>query len=194
MFARLLAAFCLFNLAVALGQSGSGLVVYLRTDPATPTRPIEQMKRELTPMLAAAGYQMEWTSGRVETSSALVVVNLHGTPDTSNSLAATAISEDGVLPFITVNCGNLAHLLAPSLLTEAGARRDFLYGRALARVLAHELYHVLANTREHARDGVAKPRFTAADLLAERFDLQPASVIRMEAVSSISSNEAPSGR
>ena len=123
----------------------------------------------------------------------LVVVDIRSAADTSRSLASTSVNGDTVLPFIVLNSGNLTRLVGPALAGEAGARRDFLFGRAMARVLAHELYHVLANTREHANTGVGKPQFTASDLLGERFDFEAVTVARMEAPSSASS-DAPSGR
>jgi hypothetical protein len=42
-------------------------------------------------------------------------------------------------------------------------------GRALGRVLAHELYHIFANTTRHAADGVGKPAYSVADLLSADF-------------------------
>jgi hypothetical protein len=60
-------------------------------------------------------------------------------------------------------------LLAPELARIEPAQRDFLYGRAMGRVLAHELYHVIANKREHAGSGVGKESFNAGDVLGEHF-------------------------
>jgi hypothetical protein len=208
LFARLLAAFCLLHLAVGMsraasdGPANSELLVYLRADSS---RPIEYMKHELAPLMATAGFHLAWRdSDRTESNGALAVMQLRGTcgmpagkfaidPGEPKELASAAVSEDAVLPFITVNCTGLTRLLAPALMQELGARRDYLDGRALARVRAHELYHVLANTREHARDGIGKPVFSAADLLDERFDFEPATRSKMES-STVTSSDAPSGR
>jgi len=46
------------------------------------------------------------------------------------------------------------------------ADREELLGRALGRVMAHELYHVLLRTRKHGHSGLARPVLTSADLLA----------------------------
>jgi len=163
--------------------------VHLRADPA---RPIEHMKREIGPLLSSTGFRVEWRDAdEVQSTGALAVVELRGTcglpagnllVDSADpkELASTFLSEDTVLPFITVNCGAVTRLLGPALVTEAGARRDYLYGRALARVLAHELYHVLANTREHAHDGIAKANVTVSDLLGERFEFAPGSKVKLE--------------
>lgn len=193
MFARLLAAFCLFNPAVVLCQSGSELVVHLRADGAVSAATVEHMKRELGMLLQGSSYRLEWPNSRVETSGMLVVLEIRGSADGSKALASTSVNRDGVLPFIVLNSGNLSRLVGSALAGEPAARRDFLFGRAMARVLAHELYHVLANTREHATSGVGKPQFTASDLLGERFDFEAVTVARMETPASASS-EAPSGR
>lgn len=187
MFARLLAAFCLFNLAV-VPVWASELVVYLRTDSLQPARPVEIMKRELAPMMLLAGYRVEWRDAPDKigsTPSFLVVVEMHGScampagsfasdvaaPETK-TLASTAVSDDNVLPFSFINCSGLTRMLAPLIASEAGARRDFLYGRAMARLLAHELYHILANTRDHDGEGIAKSHFSFSDLLTERFEFE----------------------
>jgi hypothetical protein len=83
------------------------------------------------------------------------------------SLATTAITDSRVLPFSTVNCGALTRALQPVLVKEPGAQRDLLYGRALARVIAHELYHALSRTTCHAHSGIAKSAFSRDDLLGE---------------------------
>ena len=41
----------------------------------------------------------------------------------------------------------------------------------MGRLLAHELYHMLANKRGHAESGVGKASFSASDVLGERFTL-----------------------
>jgi len=46
----------------------------------------------------------------------------------------------------------------------------FVYARAMARLMAHELYHVIEQTYAHARSGVAEPAFTVAELLSDRLE------------------------
>jgi len=194
MSARLLALCCLFTFVMPVGMSASDgplepeLLVYLRADAKQSPAPLAWMKRELTPLMQSAGYRIEWrdsqTAGAVPSVDQLVVVELRGTcglsngtaaaPDDLNQLAATAITDGHVLPFATVNCASLNHTLGASFATEAGARRDFLYGRAMARVVAHELYHMIVGTKDHTVDGVSKPCFNMTDLTAERFAFEPA--------------------
>lgn len=46
--------------------------------------------------------------------------------------------------------------------------REKVFGRAIGRVLAHELLHVFAKTAHHSVHGVDQPAFSVAELLAER--------------------------
>jgi hypothetical protein len=49
----------------------------------------------------------------------------------------------------------------------------------MARLLAHEFYHVLAQTEHHTETGVAKARFSTADLLADHFHFEGAALNRV---------------
>jgi hypothetical protein len=60
--------------------------------------------------------------------------------------------------------------------------RDFLYGRALARVLAHEFYHVLVHTHKHTSKGVAKKAHSADDLLSDHFDFDAVALAQLRQV------------
>jgi hypothetical protein len=180
MFARLLAAFCLCNLVV-LPVSGkdrpeSAVVVYLSGAGTQPQRPLQYMKDEADRLMQSAGYRVQWNTQRPTTDAALVVIEFHGTceassnlPAKSGPLASTATSNGRVIPFASMDCSGLSGVLASALGNEPGARRDFLYGRAMARLLAHELHHILEHTTEHTRDGVARACVHASDLLAEDF-------------------------
>jgi hypothetical protein len=96
-----------------------------------------------------------------------------------SSLASTAVQDHQVLPFINVDCAAITRLLAPSLSSEPPARRDLLYGRALARVLAHEFYHVLGRTVEHGESGISKTVVRASDLLGNRMEFEEAAIVKV---------------
>jgi hypothetical protein len=192
MYARLLAAFCLVHVGVGclLGssedQSETPLVVYL-SGSAQPQRSIEYMKLELGHLMRTAGYRVEWSDAHPSTDSVLIVVKLRGAcevnetgPAKPGSLASTAVTDDGrILPFSSIDCDSLTQLLASQLATQSRVRRDFLYGRAMARVLAHEIYHVLLETSNHSREGVARAGFTAGDLLSEHFEFEQSTLVKL---------------
>jgi hypothetical protein len=216
MFARLLATLCLWNLVVGNSwgnsrePSSSELVVYLSADSGQSPRVMEYMKRELSQLMLTAGYDVVWRDAHAsrpgETASTLIVARLQGMcamapgdlaeawpPEKPVSLASTSVVDGRVLPFSFVNCGNLTRTLAPALVNEPGARREFLYGRAVARVLAHEFYHVLLGTAEHAAGGVAKPCFSPGDLVTEHFEFEQASLIKLQKRPVSASSEAVAG-
>jgi hypothetical protein len=200
------AAFCLISL-VALPVPGysseppsNELLVYLSADAAQPQRPLDYMKLELGRLMTTAGYRVEWrdarVSGRETAMGDLAFVELRGACGlpmgsaiseslrksasfATSSFATTSVSDGRVLPFSSVNCASLSQALVAHLASEPGARRDYLYGRAMARVLAHELYHVLARSGDHAHQGIARASFTANDLLTERFDFEQTTLAQL---------------
>jgi hypothetical protein len=213
---RFWAAFCLINLVVLPRPGYSNeppateLLVYLNTDAAQSTKPLDYMKLELGRLMTTAGYRVEWrdahNSKRETTSAKLIVVELLGACGTLAGsragdsvavparFATTAVSEGRVLPFSSVDCASLNSALTGPLATEPGARRDYLFGRAIARVLAHEFYHVLLKTGDHAHEGIARPSFNVTDLITEHFEFEHSTLARLrrqpETISAASSSDA----
>jgi len=162
------------------------VVVYLRSsaDRIPSSESIEEMKHETAELLDSAGYRVAWRSpadSNVEVVDAsLVVVELRGActaparttaaPVAENtSLASTAVSNGRVLPFSWVECETLSKMLAPAIAVEPAILRDHLFGRALGRLISHELFHILTRTQAHDEGGIGKASFSVKNLLAERF-------------------------
>jgi hypothetical protein len=63
-------------------------------------------------------------------------------------------------------------------------RREFCYVRAVSRVLAHELYHILTEELHHGSEGIAQATFTSKELLADsfRFDADEVRSLRKKLV------------
>ncbi|MDQ6699902.1 MAG: hypothetical protein M3Z36_06930, partial [Acidobacteriota bacterium] len=80
------------------------------------------------------------------------------------ALALTRISDGHVLPFSEVRCDQIRHYIGP---------QDGVLGRAMGRVVAHELYHIFAGTAKHGSDGVAKSFHTRKELVGEDFAFHP---------------------
>jgi hypothetical protein len=172
------------------------LAVYLTLDPNQAAAPLDTMKRELSGIMESAGYRVVYGDARIPDPnaqfSALVVLELRGACGmpagiyrmeravaSGASLADTSVSSGVVMPFSRIHCANLTRLIGPLLADEVAAQRDYFYGRAMARIAAHELYHVVMGTRAHAREGVAKASFSISDLLDERFDFDRAALARL---------------
>jgi hypothetical protein len=171
------------------------------------------MKRELSALMQSAGYRVVWGDAshpdRSGLVSNLIVLQLTGTcamppgsyrveraVESGVSLAETSVSGGSVMPFSWVHCANLTRLIGPAISLEAGAQRDFLYGRAMARVVAHEFYHVLAGSQAHGHEGVSKSHFGVADLLNESFDFDAATLnkLRQKADPTMASTETALAR
>ena len=88
------------------------------------------------------------------------------------SLADTSIADGHILPFFRIDCTRLMSILGRSVDSD-------VLGRALARLAAHELYHIVGQTTEHPDAGIAKAAFSVRDLTAPRFELDAWSVARM---------------
>lgn len=84
---------------------------------------------------------------------------------------AWAFTADGnVLPFGEVKCDRVRESIKTALRPEDYRNGDQLLGRALGRVVAHELYHMLANTKKHGKSGVARDALSAQQLVADKLD------------------------
>jgi len=72
------------------------------------------------------------------------------------ALAYTHTSDGLVLPFADVECDRVRALTRPV--------NDRQLGRALGRVLAHEMHHILTRSGSHTKDGYTQPTLSSADL------------------------------
>jgi hypothetical protein len=145
---------------------------------------VAALARETEAILGAVGVEVEWGSlrevGGRTFAERLVVVRFVGecrsTPGSPTvdrgALAYTHVSDGRILPFVNVACERVSGFIRNELRTtrEAGVR---MLGTALARVVCHELYHVLAQTATHSEHGVAKAALTSRELTRGqlRFDL-----------------------
>ena len=188
MYARLSALFCLISFsapAATLGTSSSGAVtVYLRSNGRTSPGVLKAMKGELSSLLGGVGFRVSWwepSDAPSTTDGTLVVMDLRGVcqppmggvtrfaePEGS-ALASTAVSDGQVLPFGWVDCATVNSYLADTIDVMASPQRIEVYGRALGRLLAHEIYHMLTHRLDHEQGGVAKARLSRADLTRQWF-------------------------
>jgi hypothetical protein len=152
----------------------------------------EAVQSELEAIMQPIGLHFEWrTLGAVENSATeLVVVNFKGHCDVDRllpfevlpgALGWTHVSDGVVLPFSAVDCDAVRGFLQRDLLAQSPLTRGVTYGRALGRVLAHELYHVLAGTSDHGACGIAKAGYTVTDLLAREFVFEAAELHKLAA-------------
>jgi hypothetical protein len=142
------------------------------------------MREELQQLLSPAGIDVVWKSlgerKSGENFDLVAVTTFDGTcagdetvpTPLAASLADTSIADGHVLPFFRIDCSRLRGLLGSRV-------ESAVLGRALGRLAAHEIYHIVAQTTEHQESGIAKAAFSIRDLTASRFELDAWSVARM---------------
>jgi hypothetical protein len=74
-----------------------------------------------------------------------------------------------VQPFSSVLCNRVERSVQSALQANQRDSANSLFGRALGRVLSHELYHILNQTKKHERLGLAKKSLTGEQLIAPEF-------------------------
>ncbi len=85
---------------------------------------------------------------------------------------AMAYSQDGQnLHFGEVECDRVRQSLQRIVGRGSARKYEPAFGNALGLVLAHEMYHILANSKLHTKDGVTKASLSARELLLG--DLEP---------------------
>ena len=167
------------------GAANSPIVLYTHFEQQPPAPVWNAITSETDAILSGMRLHTEWrsldnASGR-GVAVDLAVVHFKGecrvdrqVPVVSHPavLGSTYISDGSILPFADVNCEQVRGFLQRELGALHRQTAEELLGRALGRVVAHELYHVLAKTVVHAASGVAKAAFSIQDLVAERFEFR----------------------
>jgi hypothetical protein len=161
------------------------ITVYTQFEHPYSATAIDTMRDELGAIMSPLGLDFAWRdlsrSRGNEVSIELVVVTFKGTcemdagfiaPAETGALGWTHMSDGAILPFSDVDCNKIRRFISPEVRSLDRKDRDLAYGRAIGRVLAHELYHVFTNTTHHASWGVAKAFYTSKDLVAVQFQFQ----------------------
>lgn len=175
----------IFAVAASAAPPASKLTVVLDFAGPHSLRSIEEMKNELNEILHDSGLRLDWRSpeeAAAETADKLVVVRFNGTCilepvpylyDERGPLAFTHASAGTPLPFSEVACDTVTAFMRTAMFGGDYKRADFLLGRALGRVVAHELVHMLSRSSAHGQSGIEKKALSASDLIAEHLQLGP---------------------
>ena len=160
------------------------LGVYYSFDTPAPAAVFAGMQDELARIFAPSGVSLAWRSmnsadGRGEDFPGLVTFRFIGhctlddVPDDVNPegrpLGETKVSDGHVLPFATVDCDRIKAFIAPTLKRMPTQWKTEMLGRALARVSAHEIYHMLTGIATHDNSGIFRPVNTRTDLTTATF-------------------------
>ncbi|MBE0656561.1 MAG: hypothetical protein IH602_02670 [Bryobacteraceae bacterium] len=142
-----------------------------------PVAVLSAMKAETGRILKPAGVQIRWSDTvdlSREAPNRLVLVRLVGVSSAGVALrgaegvlAVTHMSDGRILPFVDMDVQRVARVI--ERFGVVGRAQE--YGRALGRVLAHELYHVLSGSVEHDSEGVAKSALNGVELVRSELSL-----------------------
>ncbi|MBL8239941.1 MAG: hypothetical protein JNM66_21135 [Bryobacterales bacterium] len=177
----------IFTLALcALSAANSGvspeIAVVVQADETFSPQAWQAMEAESKRIARQAGLRVrfvERAAASAQEFTDLVVFRMKGRceMDTTPALLdergpfAWAFTANGnVLPFGEVKCDRVRESIKTAFRPADYRKADALFGRALGRVVAHELYHMLANTTKHGKTGVARHAFSAQQLVAEKLD------------------------
>jgi hypothetical protein len=178
--------------AVTDGGSRPAVAIFMDFDSKPGDTSVAVMKHEAEALLKASGVALNWQmldpSHGTKPSPGLVVVRFRGrcrveawpqpgeddAPVGTHTLGFTHVSNGHVLPFSEIECDQIRkalHYLAPD---STPSERQRAFGLAMGRVVAHELYHILARTTSHAEEGLAKATQSLRDLVtAPTMDFGP---------------------
>jgi hypothetical protein len=91
--------------------------------------------------------------------------------DERGPLAMTYTSNGEVLHFGEVECDQVRRSLQRILGRGYPERHQSAFGAALGRIMAHEMYHMIANAKQHTGGGVTKRSLSAEELLSDELGI-----------------------
>jgi hypothetical protein len=170
----------------ALGDDGAvSIRLYTQFQQAPPDSVMDSIRDELAKIMLPTGLAFKWSSMAESKSNepsvklAVVhftgycdVVNLATTNPRSGALGWTHITDGVILPFSDIDCDGIRAFVRTDLLARPKEDHQEVFGRAVGRVLAHELYHIFAHTSRHGSHGVAKPYYSPQELLSRSFQFE----------------------
>jgi len=152
---------------------------------------VEAMKREFKGIMEGSGVTFDWRTkaqAAADSFANLVVVRFKGKCvlepvgylyDERGPLAFTWTTNGEVQPYTEVACDKVAASIRSAMWGGDFRHADELLGRALARVVAHELLHMLTKSGDHATTGIAGRALSGRQLIAPDLKLNPADLERL---------------
>jgi hypothetical protein len=180
--------------SLAVGASpvhSTALTIVLEFQGPHSDRSIDEMKHELETVMKGTGITFDWrtrSQASDESFANLVLIRFKGKCvlepvaylyDERGPLAFTYSTDGEVQPFSEVACDRVVAAARSAMSGSDFAHADLLLGRALGRIVAHELVHMLSKSGEHGREGVAQPALSGLKLIAPEMHLSPADLERI---------------
>lgn len=181
----LVSAFLLAAIPALGGDGPPAIHLYTDFQQPPPRAVLDSLQDEVAKIMEPMGLGFKWSSMSEnrgnELSVKVAVIHFSGACDTILSAIQPAHSsalgwsymEDGVvLPFSTIDCDGIRAFLRSDLMGRPKDELEVVFGRAIGRVVAHELYHVFVNTTRHSSHGIAKSYYSPQELLSKHFEFE----------------------
>ena len=180
-------------LCAASPQKNNNLTVVLDFKGPYSPASIAAMKQETQGILKSAGLHLNFRSREEASSSSfddLVVVRFNGACELPppplydelgeiGPLGSTYETDGRVQPFTEIACDRIGAFVRSGLQRRDLKKGDQLIGRALGRVVAHELVHMLTGAKDHSHEGVFEPKLTVEQLVGGELPLSAADIERL---------------
>jgi len=153
---------------------------------------LDAMKQELSTIMKDSGYRFDYRlaedAGSGDVYPELVIVKFKGRCtmdriplpfDERGPFGFTHTVDGEVLPFSVIACERVKSSITPVLTANEHKDADAVFGRAVGRVLAHELFHIMAKTDKHGTKGVAKPALSAGQLVSNQLEMDRSDLERL---------------
>ena len=147
---------------------------------------VEVMKQEFDRIMQAAGltfqYRLRSELDEGEAPAEIIYVKFRGECrmvslppllDERGPFAITHSTEGQVLRFSEVACDRVRVSVRSAMHGDHFRQPEAMLGRALGRVLAHEVYHIIGGSAEHGKSGIAREGLSGAQLTSESLQLHP---------------------
>ncbi|MGD1070228.1 MAG: hypothetical protein ABSB15_08815 [Bryobacteraceae bacterium] len=150
------------------------------------------MKRESALILNTAGVLLDWRIRGEDASDSnndLVVIAFKGACDfvsapseynEAGPLALTFTANGEMQPFGEVDCNHVVNSARKAMPGNNLSRGDLLIGRAMGRVIAHELVHMLTKSGQHGTEGVEQPSLSGKQLIEDYLPLSAFDINRLK--------------
>jgi hypothetical protein len=186
-----LVGICAFACLALSSAFGEGITIVLDFQGPRSEPSVAEMKREFAGIMKDTALRFDFRSrgqASEETLTDLVVVRFTGKCvldpvgylyDERGPMAFTYSTDGVVQPFSEVACDKVTSAVRSAMAGGDFAHADVLLGRALGRVLAHEVVHILSKSGAHGHAGVARTALSGSQLIAPELRLEAEDVERI---------------
>jgi len=169
-------------------QGQSRLKVLAEFDQQPDTATVEWMEQEAGSLFSDAALTLSWPPGQdhlEEFIGPLVSAQFHGrcgldpgalSLPTPGPMAWVQSQDGEIQSFIDVDCDRTAAMVWQSRGTLPLPLVTRAFGRALGRVVAHELYHYLTRSSVHSASDLFRPAMTSRDLTLPQVRFEPGEI------------------